>query len=468
MVTLTDRVKARPLEYVRMVIDPFRWARWYTKYTRRRTEIQESRRISDLLNKMNKGSCHDTKTYRSHKLLQLLQYAGTHCAYYKNAFQQASLDARNLEGFDRLPLLDKSTIRRRWRDLISDEIDLMNFYTMNTGGSTGEPLEFLVSSAAGRIDRVHQEFVFRTTMQYQPGDIIVAFDGSPVPAELLDAHVYWVAKSDEDIPYGRLSYSSLYLREETVSYYVRHMLDTAPSILRGYPSFLNDIAEYISERGIVIPFNIKGVQLTAEDAYDWQMENVRRAFDTRVFLQYGHSEACVYAYTYDDTCEYYCSPFYGFTEVLGEDGRHVNTGEVGEVVVTGFHNRAMPFIRYRTGDLALFNGETDGIVRLGKIVGRAQDYVIAENGERVSLTALVFGQHYGAFKNIQKWQLVQDIPGRAKVRIVKGEGFSAEDEKEIRDKFKGICDIDAEFDYVDFIPLTTRGKFRFLVQNIRV
>ena len=305
-------------------------------------------------------------------------------------------------------------------------------------------------------------------MQYKPGDIIVAFDGSSVPAKLLDAHIYWVATSNEDVPYGRLSYSSLYLREETVSYYVRHMLDTAPSILRGYPSFLNDIAKYISERGISIPFHIKGVQLTAENAYDWQIENMRRAFNTKVFLQYGHSEVCVYGYTFDNTCEYYCSPFYGFTEVLGEDGRHVNMGEVGEVVVTGFYNFAMPFIRYRTGDLALFNGETDGIVRLGKIVGRAQDYVLTENGERISLTALIFGQHYRAFKSIQEWQLQQDIPGRVKVRIVKGEGFSVEDEMEIRDKFKGICDVDPEFEYVDSIPLTPRGKFRFLVQNIRV
>ena len=305
-------------------------------------------------------------------------------------------------------------------------------------------------------------------MRYQPGDMIVAFDGSSVRAKLLDADIYWVATSNEDIPYGRLSYSSLYLREETVSYYVRHMLDTAPSILRGYPSFLNDIAEYISEKGISIPFHIKGVQLTAENAYDWQIENMRRPFNTKVFLQYGHSEVCVYGYTFDDTCEYYCSPFYGLTEVLGEDGKHVNTGEVGEVVVTGFYNSAMPFIRYRTGDLALFNGETDGIVRLGKIVGRAQDYILTEDGERISLTALIIGQHYRAFKNIQKSQLLQDIPGRVKVRIVKGEGFSVEDELEIRDKFKGICDVDTEFEYVDYIPLTPRGKFRFLVQNIRV
>jgi len=105
--------------------------------------------------------------------------------------------------------------------LISDEVDSMDSYTMNTGGSTGEPLEFLGTRMAGLIDTVHQEFVYRMTMQYQPGDMIVAFDGSSVPVKSRNAHIYWIVTSDQDIPFGRLSYSSLYLNAETIPYYVR-------------------------------------------------------------------------------------------------------------------------------------------------------------------------------------------------------------------------------------------------------
>ena len=465
--TLIQRIKASPLEYARKVINPFWWVRRVTNHYRRRMEAEEAQRVLEMLYMMKEGRFLDTACYRNRKLLQILQYAGEHCSYYKDAFQQVGFNYRSLDGFDRLPLLDKVTIRGHRNDLISDEINSMYFRNMNTGGSTGEPLEFLVSHVAGLIDTVHQEFVYRTTMQYQPGDMIVAFDGSSVPAKSLDAHEYWVVTNGQDIPYGRLSYSSLYLRAETTPYYVRHILETRPSILRGYPSFINDIAEYILGSGISIPFQVKGVQLTAENARDWQIENIRKAFKTHVFFQYGHSEVCVYGYTFDDTCEYLCSPFYGFTEVLGDDGLHVNPGDVGEVVVTGFYNFAMPFIRYRTGDLARFNGDTDGIVRLGKIVGRTQDYIFTENKEKVALTALVFGQHFRAFKNIQKWQLQQNIPGRVKVRIIKEKGFSTVDEIEIRAKFKDICGVNTEFEYVELMPLSPRGKFRYLVQNVQ-
>lgn len=433
---------------------------------RRKMDGEESQRVLEMLTKMNEGSFLDTECYRNRKLSEILQYAGEHCLYYRDVFQQVGFNPRSLDGFDRLPLLDKAIIRGHRNVLISNQIDSMDFYAMNTGGSTGEPLDFVVSRIAGMVDTVHQLFLYRLTMQYQPGDMIVAFDGSSVPDEAIGAHKYWVERIGQDIPFGRLSYSSLYLRAETIPYYVRHILDSKPSILRGYPSFINDIAEYILENRISIPFHIKGVQLTAENAHDLQIENISKAFNTSVFFQYGHSEVCVFGYTADNTYEYLCSPFYGFTEVLDRNGKQVTIGGVGEVVVTGFYNFAMPFIRYRTGDLAIFNGDTDGIVRLGKIVGRTQDYILTENGEKVALTALIFGQHYHAFRNIQKWQLQQDIPGKVQVRIIKEDGFSPKDEMEIRSKFKGIAGVDTEFEYVNLIPLSPRGKFRFLVQNI--
>jgi len=88
---------------------------------------------------------------------------------------------------------------------------------------------------------------------------------------------------------------------------------------------------------------------------------------------------------------------------------HVNRGELGEVVVTGFYNYAMPFIRYKMGDLAIFSGDNDGIVRLKSVVGRTQDYIYSSNMDKILLTALIFGLHYKAFANIRKWQIVQDM-----------------------------------------------------------
>lgn len=475
MLTRAQRIRARPLEYAKKGIDPRWWVRRVADYPARkkrsltcRMETEESQRVLGMLYEMNAGTFPDAAGYRLDKLSQILLYAGEHCRYYRDVFQATGFEARTLDGFERLPLLDKAVISAHRDELASDDIASMGTYVMNTGGSTGEPLEFLASRFAALIDGVHQEFVYRVTMQYQAGDTIVAFDGSSVPANLRDANVFWITTSDDDVPYGRLSYSSLYLRAETLPYYMRHLFSTAPCILRGYPSAINDIAEYILEENISVPFRVKGIQLTAEQAHDWQIENIRKAFNTKVHLQYGHSEVCVYGYTFDDTYEYHCSPFYGYTEVLDADGKHVNVGDVGEVVATGFYSFAMPFVRYRTGDLAVFGGDENGIVKLRKMTGRTQDFVLTKDGAEVAITALVFGQHYHAFRNIRKWQLQQEAPGKVTVRIVKGEAFSTEDEMEIRAKFMDICGVDTDFEYVDLIPLTPRGKHRFLIRSTQL
>ena len=47
-----------------------------------------------------------------------------------------------------------------------------------------------------------------------------------------------------------------------------------------------------------------------------------------------------------------------FIEIINEDGSIVNDGESGEILITDLYNMAMPFIRYKVGDLGIIkNGE---------------------------------------------------------------------------------------------------------------
>ena len=76
-------------------------------------------------------------------------------------------------------------------------------------------------------------------------------------------------------------------------------------------------------------------------------------------------------------------------EILGDDGRELPDGEIGEVVATTFGVEAMPLIRYRTGDCAaLFRspctcGRTTP--RLGPIVGRKNQKLKFKGASLVSL-----------------------------------------------------------------------------------
>ena len=70
--------------------------------------------------------------------------------------------------------------------------------------------------------------------------------------------------------------------------------------------------------------------------------------------------------------------------------------------------------------------------------------------------------------NIKEYQLYQDREGEIILHIVKKEGFSDEDARQI----KGLVEkrLGNEFSvslkYVDLIPLTSRGKYQFLIQKL--
>ena len=192
---------------------------------------------------------------------------------------------------------------------------------------------------------------------------------------------------------------------------------------------------------------------------------IQEQFKCPIWGQYGHSEASVFAIRYPNSEEYYCHPLYGFTEVIGTDGKHVEEGGIGEVVVTGFNYTALPFIRYRTGDLAEYGGKKNGFVVLRKLMGRSSDYIITKTKEKLYLVGFIFGGHLKAFDCIESWQFTQEEPGILSVKIVPTASYSKEIETELYTFFKNN-NLILKIEYVDSIPKTQRGKQKFLIQKL--
>lgn len=420
----------------------------------------------DELQAYHHGQIKDFRPARDRFLQSFLKYAYRTSPYYKSLFDTLKINLSNIDSIQKkwnsIPFLDKKIIKSEKDRLLA--LSAKNEYIgyMTTGGSTGQPFGF---NYYGGHDAIHQEFLYKL-MGYIPGDKILALDGTLIPDDRLSRNIYWIEKSHTDLPYGSMALSSHYLNNNTAKAYIDFINEFKPSIIRGYPSFVESIAKLIIEMGANLKFNIKGIQLTSETFNDRQVDLISRAFGAKVYSQYGHAESSVFGYSIDESMAIYCSPFYGYTEVIGENDQHVEQGCIGEIVVTGFNNHALPFIRYRTGDLGLYAGEKDGIVMLKQIYGRTQDIIYTDTFEEIRLTALVFGRHYKAFNNIEKWQIIQNEPGKVLFRIKINPNFSQEDELEISDNFMKIARISTKFEFVDNIPLTARGKSKLLIQNI--
>lgn len=402
---------------------------------------------------------------RDHRLCYILYYARCHSKYYKNLLGDQVITEENCyEVLKSLPLLSKDIIKEENWNIYSDEINEAWSNWRNTGGSTGEPLKFPALATPYYVEDICQMMLY-IKMGFKPGDTIVSIDGSRVSDAERSKNIYWVIK--RNFPYGRHAYSTLYLNEQTFPYYLESLNTLSPKFMRGYPSGFLMLCHFIERTHAKVSFHLKGIYLTSESYSIDDTNYISSILQCPVYGQYGHTECSVFATKKPQENQYLCSPLYGYTEVLDEQGHQVKKGEAGEVVVTGFSIAGLPFIRYRTGDLAVYGGETKyGETILTELLGRTVDYIYNLDGKKIYTVGFIFGGHLKIFNYLKQWQLEQNVIGELLIRVVKGLEYNQTIEDEIVEFFESNR-FSVKIQYVDNIPQTLRGKRKFLIQNIK-
>src|SRR5207248_47763 len=123
-----------------------------------------------------------------------------------------------------------------------------------------------------------------------------------------------------------------------------------PAYLTSFPGIIKELALTTKRRGLALKFDLVfsvGAALDAETR-----ELCRSTFGADIADTYGAQEAGHLAAQCPHSGDYHASADATIIEILRNDGSHVASGEVGRVVVTPFHNLAIPLIRYELGDYA--------------------------------------------------------------------------------------------------------------------
>jgi phenylacetate-CoA ligase len=194
-------------------------------------------------------------------------------------------------------------------------------------------------------------------------------------------------------------------------------------------------------------------------------EVIEAFFECRCYDHYGQSEGVCWVMQ----CPHgrmHVVPEFGLLEILDEAGQPCRPGVVGEMVVTGFINKAMPLIRYRTGDEAAWAanqqcacGQPFPIVE--RLEGRVDDYLVTADGRRIGrLSTAVKGS-----PSIHSAQIVQDRPGHAYLLVKPGNNYRRVDGQVVRgDILKRIGTFGIDVMEVDDIPRTRAGKLKLVVR----
>ena len=265
------------------------------------------------------------------------------------------------------------------------------------------------------------------------------------------------------------------MNDETLPLYIQKIRDFKPDFIQAYPSVISIMGRFMQKNSVKHFTSVKAILCSSENLYPWQRELLEGVFKCRVWDFYGHSERAAIAGQCEKSNYYHIQLEYGVVELIGKDDKPVtNEDEMGEIVATGFNNFAMPFIRYRTMDLAVPANDKCECGRnyplLKKVEGRLQELVITKDKRFITLTALIFAQHFEAFSKVKEMQLIQEKEGELIVRIVRTHEYSDADQQEILSKMRSAVGggLEINFDYIDHIPRTQSGKYKFLIQKLPI
>jgi phenylacetate-CoA ligase len=340
------------------------------------------------------------------KLRSLVEHAYRTVPFYRERFDAAGLrpeDIREPADLRRLPLTRRADLQNAGDAALSNAFSRDSLVAYRSTGSTGRPLT--VFADAG-FRRAREAFFLRALAAagYRPGHklLLVSQDRPRAARRLLR----WHYASILDAP------------DQLLSTFER----VRPDILYGCTTPLRQLAERVRAHGVGIP-RPRSVISVAESLDSVTRRQFQETFQAEVFDFYGMTEAGIIGFECRAHAGYHVADDAMLVEVEAAE-----PDEPARLVITNLVLRAMPLIRFDTGDLAVPGparpckcGRT--LARLERIEGRSADCIRLTDGRVLSpyhLTCAIEG-----VVGVGRYQVIQSSPERFTVRVEEGGGAAA-------------------------------------------
>ena len=370
-----------------------------------------------------------------------------------------------------LPVTDKLDIKRHPERYLSNAMSHAARLEMFTGGSTRNPLRFYLHKHVTRPKEYAFIQDFRARIGATSRDLMLAMRGRSVPSAARPGGSIWMLEPIK----RQLVLSSDHLERRYMPAYAEALAQHRPTYIEAFPSALFPLARWLAANPLPeFTRGVKGVMLYSENVYGFQMEKFREVFGCPIVSHYGHSERVLMAASMPDDDRYFFWPQYGWFELLDAENRPITQpGKLGFVVGTSFDNQVMPFVRYRTGDLAVLSErghpQLPGYPACERIVGRLQEFIVCRDHRLMSITTIGVA-HFPELSAVEAIQYEQEVAGQLVLKVVAETPLTGEQRARIAHavaaKTQGGCDV--EVVQVERIPRTPRGKARMLVQHIDI
>lgn len=404
--------------------------------------------------------------YQNERLRLLIQQAYANVPYYRDLMDARRLkpsDITRVEDLSKLPVTTREDVRNNRERMIARTTKPSHLIKGHTSGTTGSPLDLYWDPEICRIKTV-VDWRQKRAAGLSPGDRIAFFLGRTVVPVQRSKPPFW----RHNFVLNHLFCSSWHLSAKTLPAYFDKLVAFQPKAVEGYPSTMFILAKYLVDQGRTFP--VKAVFTSSETLLPHQRETIERAFACRVFDFYGMAERVVFATECErHDCKHLNMDF-SIVEVLTGSGVPAPVGELGRIVATGLHNMAMPLIRYKTSDVTALRGIPCACGRsfdvMENVTTKDEDIITTSDGRYVSSSIINALTHH--LTTIAEHQVIQDDIHHVRMLIVRKPGFLDSDGRSLAVSLQETlgADMVVRVEYVDSIPRTAAGKFRWVISKV--
>lgn len=405
------------------------------------------------------------KEQQQQRLAHFICHIYQNVPYYRSLMDSLALTPKDITmaaQLNKLPLLTKSIIRDNFDALKADNAGPSSLFT--TGGSSGSPLTFLLGRERVSHD-VAQKWRATRWWGVDIGDKEIVAWGSPIELAAQDK-----IRLMRDKVLRSTLIPAFDLTDEKILGFIKTMQKIRPKMLFGYPSVFSLIAKTARAENLdLADLGINVVFVTSERLYPYQRAEIEAAFNAPVANGYGGRDAGFIAHQCP-AGKMHISAEDIVVELIDQGGNAVPDGQPGEVVVTHMATSDFPFVRYRTGDIAVMDSKAcpcgRGLAVLKDIEGRSTDFVVAQNGTMMHGLALIYILR--ELTGIESFKIIQESQCLTRVLVVTTQGLSEPLKQKIVQGFKARLgqEVAIDIEQVTQIAAEKSGKFRYVVSKV--
>jgi phenylacetate-CoA ligase len=396
------------------------------------------------------------------RLTKMLAHCKQSVPYYAKIMEAANSSFSDnpihfLEGF---PILTKEKIRRHFNDLKSLDLSHRKWHISTTGGSTGDPVQFIQD----------RDYAARSGAGREIGELQVSLWGSV--HDIAKTNMSWRARLISTLSHS-MTLNAFRMSTEQMSHYISLLNNKRPKLIVAYSDAMYALAKHAEREKInVVPQN--AIIVSAQTLYPSMREVIERVFQCRVYNRYGSRELGDVACERPGIAGLWVAPWGNYVEIVDDQGHRVPDGQEGRIVITSLTNFAMPLIRYSIDDRGFLlprekGGEGKFGQILGDIAGRTVDSFRKKDGTIIHPSYFHYLLYFRDW--IRKFQVIQKDYGHLVYKFVRSDShFDPSELEEIRAKTQAIMGPDyciVDFEFVNAIVEGDTGKHRHLISEVR-